>query len=202
MSVHHVDQPCQIKVGITGPSFNETKVVEVKNSEIKNVEFTVPELEKGDYNLTAEGVNCLDNFKNTTKLNYEKFDVYARIQTDKGLYKPGDVVNYRVIFLDKELKPGTVNKNASIWFEDGKRNRIKEIRDFEVVKGVHTGKFQISEFPVMGHWRVGVSSGSRHDRTAHFEVEKYVLPKYVTKAEATDSVSVKDGDVQVVVRAK
>uniref|UniRef100_A0A1I8PQI3 TEP1-F n=1 Tax=Stomoxys calcitrans TaxID=35570 RepID=A0A1I8PQI3_STOCA len=201
VAVHHVDQACQIKIGITGPSYNETKVVEVKNAEIKNVDFEVPALEKGDYNLTAEGVNCFDGFKNTTKLNYAKFDPYVRIQTDKGLYKPGDVVNYRVVFLDKDLKPATVDKNVMIWFEDAKRNRIKEIKDFTLSHGVHTGKFQISEFPVMGHWRMGLSGMGGHGRVVYFEVQKYVLPKYVVSAEATEAVSVKDGDMQVVVRA-
>uniref|UniRef100_A0A1I8PQF4 Thioester-containing protein 4 n=1 Tax=Stomoxys calcitrans TaxID=35570 RepID=A0A1I8PQF4_STOCA len=205
VAVHHVDKACQIKIGITGPSFNETKVVEVKNAEIKNVDFDVPALEKGDYNLTAEGVNCFDGFKNTTKLNYAKFDPYVRIQTDKGLYKPGDEVNYRLVFLDKDLKPATVNnKNATIWFEDGKRNRIKEIKDFTVSHGVHTGKFKISEFPVMGYWSMGVSGVGGYGDYGHsatFEVQKYVLPKFVVKAEATPAVSVKDGDMQVVVRA-
>ncbi|XP_065357347.1 thioester-containing protein 1 allele R1 isoform X2 [Calliphora vicina] len=201
VAVHHTSQPCKIKVGITGPSFNETKVVEASQNEVKHVDFELPELEKGDYNLTAEGVDCFDNFKNTTKLNYAKFNNHVRIQTDKGLYKPGDDINYRVIFMDKDLKPAAAEKDAVIWFEDGKRNRIKEIRDFETVKGVYTGKFKISEFPVTGGWRLGVKNGGRFDRTVYFEVDKYVLPKYVVKVEATESVSVKDGDMQIVVRA-
>lgn len=169
---------------------------------MQNVEFDLPELAKGNYNLTAEGVNCLDNFKNTTQLTYNKFNNHVRIQTDKGLYKPGDDINFRVIFMDKDLKPAEPEKNAVIWFEDGKRNRIKEIRDFKVVKGVYTGKFRISEFPVMGGWRLGVQNGGRYDRTVYFEVDKYVLPKYVVKVEATEAVSSKDGDMQVIVRAK
>ncbi|KAM7353961.1 thioester-containing protein 4 isoform 2-T2 [Cochliomyia hominivorax] len=201
VAVHHTSEPCQIKVGITGPSYNETKIVEASEHEVKHVDFDVPVLKKGDYNLTAEGVNCMNNFKNTTKLNYNKFTGHVRIQTDKGLYKPGDEINFRVIFLDKDLKPTKPQKEAVIWFEDGKRNRIKEIRDFETIKGVYTGKFKISEFPVMGGWRIGVSNGGRFDRTAYIEVDKYVLPKYVVKVEATESVSVKDGDMQVVVRA-
>ena len=202
VSIHHAAQPCQIKVGITGPLYNETKTVEASSNEVKHVEFDVPELEQGDYNLTAEGVNCMDNFKNSTRLHNTKFNTHVRIQTDKGLYKPGDEINYRVIFLDKDLKPGQPEKGALIWIEDGKRNRIKEIRDFKVTKGVHTGKFKISEFPVTGGWRMGVKNGARYDRTVYFEVDKYVLPKYVVKVEATESVSVKDGDMQVVVRAK
>ncbi|XP_061388607.1 thioester-containing protein 1 allele R1-like [Musca vetustissima] len=199
VAVHHVDSACQIKVGIIGPSFKESKIVEVTGSEIKEVEFAVPTLAEGKYNLTAEGINCLENFKNSTILNYAKFSPYVRIQTDKGLYKPGDTINYRVLFLDKDLKPAMPEKDTLIWLEDG--NRIKELQISEVVKGVHTGQFKISEFPVMGNWRMVVTSKGQDDHSVYFEVEKYVLPKYVVMAEATESVSVKDGDMQVIVRA-
>ncbi|XP_061388606.1 thioester-containing protein 1 allele R1-like [Musca vetustissima] len=201
VAVHHVDSACQIQVGITGPSFKESKIVEVTGSEIKEVEFAVPTLAKGKYNLTAEGINCLENFKNSTRLNYAKFNTYVWIQTDKGLYKPGDTINYRVLFLDKALKPAVPEKNTVVWLEDGKQNRIKELKISKVVKGVHTGQFKISEFPVMGKWRVVVSSKGQDDQSVYFEVQKYVLPKYVVKAEAPESVSVKDGDMQVIVRA-
>uniref|UniRef100_A0A1B0G6L1 TEP1-F n=1 Tax=Glossina morsitans morsitans TaxID=37546 RepID=A0A1B0G6L1_GLOMM len=201
VAVHHVAEPCQIQVGLTGPSYNDSKIVELSGFEVKNVDFDLPVLERGDYNLTAEGLNCMKMFKNSTKLNYSKFHTNVRVQTDKGLYKPGDVINYRVIFLDKNLRPDKPIKEAKIYVEDGKRNRIKEIKDFNVVQGVYTGKFQISEYPVTGGWRLGVSNGGRYDHMVYFDVDKYVLPKYVVKVESTERVSVKDGDMQVIVRA-
>ncbi|XP_073823483.1 CD109 antigen-like [Musca autumnalis] len=201
VAVHNIAAPCQIKVGITGPSFNETKTVVLKGAEIKEVDFMVPILSEGNYNLTAEGVDCLENFKNSTKLQFAKIETHVRLQTDKGLYKPGDVINYRILFMDKDLKPTVAAEDTVIYFEDGKRNRIKEIKNFEVVHGVHTGQFKISEFPVMGRWRLVVASKGHYEQSVYFDVQKYVLPKYVVNAEATKSVSVKDGDMQVVVRA-
>ncbi|XP_073825812.1 thioester-containing protein 1 allele R1-like [Musca autumnalis] len=201
VAVHKIDKPCQIKVGITGPSFNESKTVELKNAEIKEVDFMVPTLAEGNYNLTAEGINCLENFKNSTKLQYAKIETHVRLQTDKGLYKPGDIINYRVLFLDKDLKPTVAERDTVIYLEDGKRNRIKEIKNFEVVSGVHTGHFKISQFPVMGHWHLGVTSKGHHVRSVYFDVKKYVPPKFVAKVEATKFVSVRDGDMQVFVRA-
>lgn len=189
-------------MGITGPSYNETKQVEVSENEVKHVDFDLPTLQNGNYNLTAEGVNCLNNFKNTTRLIHNKFINHVRIQTDKGLYKPGDDINFRVLFMDKDLKPAQPEKDAVIWIEDDKRNRIEELRDFRTVKGVYSGKFKISEFPVTGGWRMGVKNVARLDHTLYFRVDKYVLPKYAVKVEATEAVSVKDGDMQVIVRAK
>lgn len=68
--------------------------------------------------------------------------------------------------------------------------------------GVHTGNFQIPEYPEYGYWQLGIDNDRRYDSTVHFTVRKYVLPKFLVEATATDSVSVKDGDMQVVVRSK
>ncbi|XP_061396861.1 CD109 antigen-like, partial [Musca vetustissima] len=201
VAVHHVDSACQIKVGITSLSFNESTIVELTGSEIKEVEFAVPTLTGGKHNLVAEGINCLENFKNSTALKYAKFSPYVLIQTDKGQYKPGDTINYRVLFLDKELKPAVPEKDTIIWLEDGNQNRIKEFKISEVVKGVHTGQFKISEFPVMGNWRVVVSTKGQDDHSVSFYVRRYDPPKYVVTIEAPESVSTKDGDMQVIVRS-
>lgn len=96
---------------------------------------------------------------------------------------------------------GTYQQYPFFW-QDGKKNRLKEIHGIETKVGVHTGKLQIPEYPEYGYWQLGVDNVGRYDSTAHFMVQKYVLPKFLVEAKATDSVSVKDGDMQVIVRAK
>jgi len=72
VAVHQTKEPVTLKVGITGPSYNETQDVELASSdEFKQITFKLPPLESGEYNLTAEGVKGLE-FKNTTKLSWEK----------------------------------------------------------------------------------------------------------------------------------
>lgn len=45
------------------------------------------------------------NFYNTTRLNHERNKGNVFVQTDKGAYRPGDLVRFRVIFLDHTLRP-------------------------------------------------------------------------------------------------
>ncbi|EDW77751.1 Thioester-containing protein 4 [Drosophila willistoni] len=220
VAVHHTKNPVTLKIGITGPSVNQSQTVELaKADEFKQLSFQLPPLESGDYNLTAEGVSGLE-FKNTTKLNWEEFKPYIKIQTDKGKYKPGDTINYRVLFLDENLRPDAAGDNVVVWFEDSKRNRIKEEKHFKTRSGVYTGKFQLSEFATLGAWsllvansddeKISESRVSRHkihfarssaEERVYFEVEKYVLPKYSVKMENTQQVSVKDGDLNIVLKA-
>ncbi|KAH8405167.1 hypothetical protein KR222_007055, partial [Zaprionus bogoriensis] len=202
VAVHHTKEPVTLKIGITGPSYNETQTVELqKADEFKQINFKLPPLKSGDYNLTAEGVSGLE-FKNSTALTWEEFKTYVKIQTDKGKYKPGDTVNYRVIFLDENLKPTDPENEVVVYFEDSKRNRIKELKHIKARSGVYTGKFVISEFPTLGSWTLTAENGGAYsDERAYFEVEKYVLPKYSISMDATQQVSVKDGAMQVVVKA-
>lgn len=225
VAVHQTKEPVTLKVGITGPSYNKTETVELATAgEFKQITFKLPPLEAGEYNLTAEGVKGLE-FKNSTKLNWENFKPYIKIQTDKGKYKPGDTINYRVIFLDENLRPDTAKDEVVVWFEDSKRNRIKQEKHIKTTGGVYTGKFELSEFATLGSWSLHVQNGDQHhdggiyfggrkqfggfghrwhrsDELVNFEVEKYVLPKYSVKMDATQQVSVRDGEFNVVLKAK
>ncbi|XP_052854360.1 LOW QUALITY PROTEIN: alpha-2-macroglobulin [Drosophila gunungcola] len=225
VAVHQTNEPVTMKVGITGPSYNETQTVELaKSDEYKQITFKLPPLASGVYNLTAEGVKGLE-FKNSTKLNWENFKPYIKIQTDKGKYKPGDTINYRVIFLNENLLPETAADEVVVWFEDSKRNRIKQEKHIKTTGGVYTGKLELSEFATLGTWSLQVQNGDeessrgginggrrriiggfgptwrRSDERVSFEVEKYVLPKYSVKMEATNQVSVRDGELNVVLKA-
>ncbi|XP_053958661.1 pregnancy zone protein-like isoform X2 [Anastrepha ludens] len=200
VALHQATEPATLKITLAGPQYNDAKTVELQPHEVKQIIFDVPILREGDFNITAEGVAGVI-FKNSTKLNRNVFQTHTKIQTDKGKYKPGDLVNFRVIFLDENLRPSGPSSKSVIWFEDGKRNRIKEFKNITVTNGVYTGKFQISEYPVLGKWRLAVDNGGWRRAIVSFDVEKYVLPKYKVSVDATSQVSVKDGDMQVVMRA-
>ncbi|XP_016956435.1 alpha-2-macroglobulin [Drosophila biarmipes] len=213
VAVHHISEPVALKVGILGPSFEEFQTVELAScAEFRQITFKLPPLEQGDYSLVAEGVKGLE-FKDSMKLSWMYFKPFIRIQTDKGTYKPGDTINYRVIFLNEDLLPETAVDEVVIWFEDSKGSRIKEEKHIKTASGVFTGKLELSELATQGTWSLLVQNGeqqsgedwfcynSRGCDKSTFKVEKYVLPKYSVKLEATKQVSAKDGELNVYVKA-
>ncbi|XP_067624052.1 thioester-containing protein 1 allele R1 isoform X7 [Eurosta solidaginis] len=201
VTLHKAEGPCKIDVGITGPSYNETKSVELQPMSTENLEFNVPTLKEGDYNLTAKGVSGL-TFKNTTKLNYADYKPATYIQTDKATYKPGDLVQFRVLFLDENTRPATIEKPIAIGINDGAQNRIKQFKDVKLTKGVFTDEFQLSEQPVLGNWNIEVTIDGQSAETKTFEVAKYVLPKFEVSIETAKDVAIPDGVIKVTVRSK
>ncbi|XP_017858383.1 PREDICTED: CD109 antigen isoform X2 [Drosophila arizonae] len=201
VSVHKAEGKSTIKVGITGPSYNETKEVELLPMSTTNVEFDVPTLSSGDYNLTADGTEGVI-FKNTTKLNYADNKPSIFIQTDKATYKPSDLVRYRVLFLDENTRPAAIDKPITIAISDGEQNRIKQLTDIQLTKGVFTGELQLSEQPVLGTWSIAVNVADDTAASKSFEVAKYVLPKFEVVVESAKDVAIQDGVVKATIRAK
>ncbi|KAH8411883.1 hypothetical protein KR222_001277 [Zaprionus bogoriensis] len=201
VSVHKAEGKAIIKVGITGPSYNETKQIEVEPMTTTNVEFDVPKLSSGDYNLTAIGVEGIV-FENSTKLNYADYKPSVFIQTDKATYKPADLVQYRVIVLDENIRPAVVDGPIKIEISDGAQNLIKQVSDIKLTKGVYAGELQLSDQPVLGKWNLVVKLGDESAESKSFEVAKYVLPKFEVIVETDKDVAVGDGLIKATIRAK
>ncbi|XP_017086450.2 LOW QUALITY PROTEIN: CD109 antigen [Drosophila eugracilis] len=201
VSIHKADGPSQIKVSLNGPSYNETKQIEVPPMSSMNLEFEVPELSSGDYNLTAEGISGVV-FKNSTKLNYADIKPSTFVQTDKATYKPADLVQFRILFLDENTRPAKIDRPISVAITDGAQNRIKQLTDIKLTKGVYSGELQLSEQPVLGTWKITVSVDGDNRETKSFEVDRYVLPKFEVVVDTAKDVVIGDSAIKATIRAK
>ncbi|KAH8325843.1 hypothetical protein KR067_008813, partial [Drosophila pandora] len=201
VSVHKAEGPSKINVSLNGPSFNETKEIEVLPMATQNVEFEVPKLASGEYNLTAVGVSGVV-FRNTTKLNHADEKPLVFVQTDKATYKPADLVQFRVLFLDENTRPARIDGAISVVITDGAQNRIKQISNVKLTKGVYTGELQLSEQPVLGTWKLAVNVDGEARETKTFEVDKYVLPKFEVKIDTAKDVVAADNLIKATIRAK
>lgn len=68
--------------------------------------LTIDKIPLADYVLYAEGLKGME-FKNEIGLNFNRTQFNTFIQTDKRLYKADDMLKFRIIFLDGDLKGTT-----------------------------------------------------------------------------------------------
>lgn len=115
------------------------------------------------------------HFDASIGLTYHVRSVSTFIQTDKPIYKPGEMVHIRVLSLNENGKPVHSAMNVSIY--DSKENLLAQWRNEISASGVVSKYFELSDQPLLGEWQIKVSHKTEKSvRT--FLVEEYVLPRF------------------------
>ncbi|XP_055853354.1 thioester-containing protein 1 allele R1 [Episyrphus balteatus] len=200
VTIHKSNEPATIKIGILSSKFTDFKTVEVRPYSSELVHFEIPDLKPDRYSLTAEGVVGI-TFTNETKLNFESRQFTVLIQTDKAIYKPGDIVHFRVLLLDSNLKPARNYGTVNLEIRDASGNLIKTTRNVRFTSSVLTDELQLSTFPVLGEWSINVEvHGDQHKQT--FEIAEYILPKFEVAIDTAKHAIYKDGKITATVRSR
>ncbi|XP_013104389.2 thioester-containing protein 1 allele R1 [Stomoxys calcitrans] len=199
VSIHKSPEPVRVKVGIIGSTYSDFKTAEVRPYSTEMVHFDIPALKSDRYNLTAEGLSGI-RFTNETRLNFDAHQFTVMVQTDKAIYKPKDIVHYRVLLMDANLKPVINYGRVHITLRDSGDNVIRSYRDVKLTSGVYANDLELSDYPKLGEWSVEVEvMEETYKRT--FEVVEYILPKFVVDIDTDKHVIYKDGKIRATIRA-
>ena len=102
--------------------------IRISRSEaVKCFDVTIPETNlasKGLVNFELKSEDSTFHVNNFQSISIYQKEKYPLIQTDKGQYKAGDIVKFRILVLDHELKPAEVKEVDEIWISDPKNRRI------------------------------------------------------------------------------
>jgi CD109 antigen len=145
-------------------------------------------------------------FDQSVDLNVNSKKHITLVHVDKAIYKPGDVVNFKIILLDLNLKP--LLSKVNIFVTDGDDNFVKEFVKVDTVKGVFQNEIQLSDSPVMGRWKLKVKvlnteTDDDSDEVLHFfEVAEYIYPKFEVNVIAKPHITFSDEKVKVQILAK
>jgi CD109 antigen len=134
------------------------------------IEFEVPSLPDGDYEIEVRG----EGFSDKASVRVEEGSLLF-LETDKPIYKPGQTLHVRLISLDSELKPTQVETTVDLQDAKGTKVFKKTVQTDEY--GIATLDVPISEEPNLGVWKVSAQAGE-HSAEVDVRVEEYVLPKY------------------------
>uniref|UniRef100_A0A1I8QF42 TEP1-F n=1 Tax=Stomoxys calcitrans TaxID=35570 RepID=A0A1I8QF42_STOCA len=183
VSLHDASTAATIRLRLHSPtsSIHLSQDVTLQPYETKLVDFMPPRLyEKFNYSLTAEGVKGITLNKTQELYAITEGGPRVYIESDKGLYKPGDVVQFRVIVLNEHVQITRIIEPIRIQILDAQKNRIKQFKDIQLDRGVYAAKFQLSKQPILGEWTITVHISGKYnmDKNYRFKVMKYVLPKF------------------------
>lgn len=151
---------------------------ELSENSTSNITLKIPEnLEPGKYYLEVTATTNLgkDKVKKAINIQNNK-DENINVTFDKGIYKPGDTVNFRALLTYKDNdKPIEEDINISIY--DGNDNRVYNKSSKTSAYGIISGSFNLADEVNSGNYKLTVTTKGQ-EYSKYFTVNPYVTPKY------------------------
>lgn len=124
------------------------------------------------------------------KLEYQEHLYSTVIQTDRAIHKPGDLVHFRAILLDRYLRPAKISSPIKIYVSDATKTGDQLFDNVAFNSSVFTGEYQLAKILKLGQWHISVYVGSSLLKEKTFEVGEYVLPTFSVHVET-------EGDIMI-----
>ena len=181
-----------------GKKVNKTKEkYTIKEGQDAEISIKLPDkLQTGNYKLEVTSKSGIKKDVFEIPVNIiEKEDSNITISLDKGIYKPGDIVNFRALITSKkDFKP--VEGNISVSIYDGKDNKVYSNETKTTEYGIVSGNFTLADEVNSGTYKLVVSNDVQ-EVTKVFTVNPYVTPKFEVSA-ITDKEVYKIGDEAII----
>ncbi|XP_073826181.1 thioester-containing protein 1 allele R1-like [Musca autumnalis] len=204
VTLHQNSGPVTIQLAITGISYNQSETIEIQPLSSAIVNFKIPpQLKDDQYILHAEGTKGLI-FKESAKLFYKCAHPCVHLQMDKATYKPGDTVQYRIIALDRKLKPAKLFEPLNLIIQDRENHKLREVKNIPFHNGVHHGRFQLSHQTRYGQWIISITEGhgNKVKTQKPFRVAKYNPPEFTIEIESDEEVPILDRITNLTIYSK
>ena len=150
----------------------------IEEGEIGNVDIKVPEdIEPGKYSLKVTSTsNFLKDTVEIPLLIENERNANISIFLDKGIYKPGDELNYRVLITGvKDDKP--IEEDVNVYIFDGNGNKVYSEYTTTSEYGIISGNFILASEVNSGDYKITVErANSEVSKT--FKVNPYITPKF------------------------
>ena len=177
--------------GVDLDTKTKLKLVNSKGRKVKNVKtkyegntavLSIPEIEAGNYYLEAKVSSKAgkDKVKKEIYLSDGNLE-NVTINFDKGIYKPGDTVNYRALLTSKK-NDEAISKYINVSIYDGNDNKVYNENIKSSDYGIVSGKFELANEVNSGLYKLVVKS-NENETTKQFKVNPYVTPKYEVKVD-------------------
>nr|BAR45594.1 thioester-containing protein 1 [Niponia nodulosa] len=205
-SIHNTPEEVQIfaNLSCTSDDIDKPQIasgsVTVPNEATKMLNLTIPDWWKpGSCELTVSGDKGIV-FKRSASLGFNSKTSSVFIQTDKAIYQPGQLVQFRVLVVDPNLRPSQTD-DLNVFITDAQGNRIKQWNKAQLKSGIFSGELQLSDQPVLGDWVINAQANGS-SATKAVTVEEYVLPKFEVTVRPPALAIFNDSEIIVGVDAK
>uniref|UniRef100_A0A8C2YY14 Alpha-2-macroglobulin-like n=1 Tax=Cyclopterus lumpus TaxID=8103 RepID=A0A8C2YY14_CYCLU len=169
---------------------NTTLFTQASNKDFHScTQFMVPLGKNGDVQAFEVEVRGQTYYsKEVRKVLIKVYHPETFVQTDKPIYLPGQTGNLELMIYDVVYNMDAGDNRIGQWLNETSNSKILQL------------SYDLNSEAREGHYQVIVTIGS--DKIHHnFKVEKYVLPKFEIKINASDEVIIDDEGIKAEVCA-
>ena len=172
-----------------------------KNEEM-NFSMDIPDtIDAGNYllKITSKSGILKDVIKAPIKIESNK-NSEAIISFDKGIYKPGDEINYRVLLISKNDNT-PIKQEVEVSIFDGNDNRVYFEKSDTSEYGIISGKFNLADEVNSGTYKLLLKNGSK-EFTKTFIVNPYITPKFEVSVSSDKDTYLINENANITVNSK
>ncbi|KFQ86537.1 Alpha-2-macroglobulin-like 1, partial [Phoenicopterus ruber ruber] len=181
--------PIHVTVTLQSKAGNETLITQAVSqlTFFHCTSFQVPPPVGNPDEVAFIGITVLQansEFQKKQKVLIKHADKKTFIQTDKPVYKPGQIVKLRIVTLDQNFIASN-ETHRLVELKDPKGNRIAQWLNVTPVGGIVDLSFSLAAEAPVGEYTIKIP-----DRTHTFRVEEYVLPKFSVSIQMPQVVTI------------
>uniref|UniRef100_A0A182SZH6 TEP1-F n=1 Tax=Anopheles maculatus TaxID=74869 RepID=A0A182SZH6_9DIPT len=157
---------------------NINKPARLQPSSNTAINLPLPDnLPTGSYKISIDGRNGFSLHKEADLMLLSS-TMSGLIQLNKPIFKPGDLVQFRALVLDVDLKPPAGVKAAHVTVRDPQGTVIRKWDPAKLQAGVFEAELQVATVPLFGSYNISVKIGGHELASKVFEVKEYVLSSF------------------------
>ncbi len=202
MTIKAVDNrgnPVNKCVKVSMSSENRVELFETQTTDTGEVvvSFIVPEgIEQGNHEIIIE-----DNEKTMEGKIKVIEDAAVFIETDKPIYKPGQIIQGRVLVVNNKLYP--LQRDIVIEIKDAKGIKIFKKKERTNILGVAVFDLPLATELNFWTWKITAKiDDSESEEVLDIRVEKYVLPKFKIDVDTSKEWFLVDEEIKGVIDAQ
>lgn len=132
----------------------------MRNQSIKIVLQTT-KLPNGQYHFIIDVYDPFNHkiISDQVDLQFLPIKVGLIIQTDKDIYKPDDLIRFRLFGLDGDSRPVNIDEETQVFLIDPQGFALSTITQVAFSKGHYKNEFQLSNLVSTGFWTIRVQVG-------------------------------------------
>lgn len=116
ISIHNQSEPIKVRVAVKSKEikYKNVREIDIQPNSTRMVSLHFEQLNVfANHRLFVEGLSGL-KFKHNASMSIETKNVSIFIESDKGMYKPGEAIKFRVLLLNWQLKPVELNTDLRL----------------------------------------------------------------------------------------